>query len=451
MRPRPFTSEMLDGIPPIDNQAEKAVIGSMLLDADVIDEVGAMLKPRDFYQAACGVLFTTLLDMRNRRIGIDATTLLSKLRQTGDLEGIGGEAFIAQCSQAEWSAKFVKHHAANVMRASKLRSIISACTTALPMAYANQTEPAELLSIIESDLAKIVTSEYGKGPQPIASAAIAFNERIDAIVERGYGAGVMTGLPDLDNTIGGFFPGELIILAARTGVGKTSLACQIAEYIAGRNRPVYFASLEMSAIELAQRIACGRAGVSSKRVRNGSLNANDRELLVQASAEIYQLPITIDDRAGITADDITRSVRQSKIKTPELTLVVIDYIGRMTPRDVKQQRHLQIGEMTDALKRLARELDVPVLCLAQLNREAEKEDCPGLRHLRESGSLEQDADMVMFLNRKYAEANEARDDRTELVIAKNRNGETGSIHLTWVGYRTRYESAQSPNYEPDFD
>jgi replicative DNA helicase len=156
----------------------------------------------------------------------------------------------------------------------------------------------------------------------------------------------------------------------------------------------------------------------------------------------------------MTVDDVCRSARQQKMKHADLALVVVDYIQRITPRDLKQQRHLQIGEMTDALKRLARELEVPVLCLAQLNREAEKEECPSLRHLRESGSIEQDADMVIFINRKFSEANEESDNRTELVIAKNRNGETGIINLEWHGSRTRFESvadSRPANRDPSFD
>lgn len=440
MQERQFHLEQLDRLPPADDRAEKAVIGCCLLDSDRIDDVAAILHQSDFRQEACGCLFGHLLDMRNQRIGIDATTLLSHLTHAGDLERIGGDAFIAECAQAEWSAQFAKHHAENVLRSSQLRQIIHACTSALPIAYSGQSEPSAVLSTLESHLLKIVTSEYSRGPRSIADAVVEFNDRIDAIVERGHHAGVMTGIIDFDETTGGLFAGELDILAARTGNGKTSLACQIAEYVANRGRTVYFASLEMSDVELVQRMACGRAGVSSKRIRNGSLSPDDRKRLAVASSEIFRLSIVIDDRAGMTADDICRSARQQKMKHPDLSLVVVDYLQRITPRDLKQQRHLQIGEMTDALKRLARELEVPVLCLAQLSREAEKEECPSLRHLRESGSIEQDADMVIFINRKNAEANEESDIKTELVIAKNRNGETGSINLEWHGSRTRFEA-----------
>jgi replicative DNA helicase len=243
----------------------------------------------------------------------------------------------------------------------------------------------------------------------------------------------------------------LVILAARPGVGKTSLACQVAYHVAAHGHLCYFATLEMSSEELAIRMACTLSGVSSKRVRTNRVTPAERSKLVEAMAHLSQCKLTIHDAPGLNVMGIRRAAR--RLARKELSLVIVDYLQRISPSDRRIPRHEQIGQVSDGLKQLARELNVPVLCLCQLNRESEKEDMPTMRHIRESGSVEQDADVVAILHRKtrgYATGESVNETESKLLIDKNRNGETGVINLVWDGATTQFTCAPRYNNDPEF-
>lgn len=447
--PHHLQSEILDRLPPQDLDAERNVLGSIMVSPAVLDDVAAVLRPDAFYSDPHRRIYGAMVAMRDAAQGIDETLLVDRLRQSGELEAAGGIAYLLEISHAVPVSAHAAYYAGIVSRAAKLRGLIHAATDVLRDAYSATDAPEEILDRAEARFAGIDATDQATAPVDLASAASAAILRVQAIRARQRAAGLFTGLPHFDRAIGGLFGGELTILAARPGVGKTSLALQIAHYTAARGRPVYFASLEMSATELSTRLLCGAAGVSSTAIRANTLSDRDTQLLADAAVEVDGAPLWIHDRPGLTVNEIRRAAR--RMKRRGLELVVVDYLQRLTPDDRSIARHEQVGRMTDGLKSLARELDVPVLCLCQLNRAAEREDHPALHNLRESGSIEQDADMVLFIDRKVGSYAAGEDDReADLLVAKNRNGDTCVVRLHWNARRTRFDSVDSPRHDREF-
>jgi replicative DNA helicase len=247
-------------------------------------------------------------------------------------------------------------------------------------------------------------------------------------------AGIPTGISSFDADMGGLFPGELTILAARPGVGKTSFALQVAAHNAESGRLVYFASLEMSAAELSIRLACGESGVSNRLVRIGKFGADDSQRLSEALRKQAKVALEIHDRSALTVASIRREIRKRKKRG--LALAIVDYLQLVTPDDRRLPREQQVARMVRQLKETAREYEIPILCLCQLNRQADGDETPRLSHLRESGAIEQDADVVLFLSKHEPKGGETHN--AILIVAKNRNGETGPLRLDWDGGRTRF-------------
>jgi replicative DNA helicase len=294
--------------------------------------------------------------------------------------------------------------------------------------------PEQLVSDAEAVLREVQTGAHREALTPMPEALTQAIERIDAIQTHRTQAGLFTGLPAFDGQIGGLFPGELTILAARTGVGKSALAAQIAYRAGERGRKVYYGTLEMAAWEVAQRVLCSLSGVNARKIRTGQLTAADCRVLTEHSHALARAKIDFDDRPALRLADIRRAA--SRLTRDGLALAVVDYLQLLTPDDRRIPRYEQVGRLSAGLKQLAREVNVPVLCLCQLNREADTQDRPRLSNLRESGSIEQDADVVLLLHRRYG----ANDPGTEaeLIVAKNRNGETGTFPLKWWPERTMF-------------
>jgi replicative DNA helicase len=451
-----LTSEILDRLPPQNLDAEKALLGSILCDSRVVDDVSVILHAEDFYADANQKLYHHLLTMHAAAKPIDAMLLVEQLKQAGDFEAVGGAAYLAEVAQSVPYAANAVYYARIVREKATLRDLIHAGTEILRDAYDTILTPEEIVTSAESKISAITTGDYSAKPKAIRDAVVEALDRIEAIRERQQHIGLLTGLESLDS-LGGLFGGELFVLAARPGVGKTAMGCQIAEYVSGRGKLVLLCSLEMSAVEITTRIICSQSGVSSMRIRRGEIDDSDYSPLAAAGNSLGNHALVIDDRPSMTVNDIRREAR--RLSRQGLSLVIVDYLQRLTPLDRKVQRHEQVGQMTDCLKTLARELNIPVLCLCQLNRASEKEDRPGLHHLRESGSIEQDADVVGILHRNVSGYRDAENDRAaELLIAKNRNGETGAFLLTWQPERTRfvpryesnYTSPKPPNYNQEF-
>ena len=430
------SSELLDRLPPQDLDAERWVIGSMIVDPQTIDEIGSMLRPTDFYADVNQRLYAVLLDMRDRGCPIDVGLLMDRLKATGDLAAVGGPEHLGEVMQNIPHTQHAAYYAKIVREKAARRTIIQAGLDMVRDGYGLDGTTAEILGRCEAALGRIETGNFTGDPTPLAQSLQAVTMRADAIREKKQSAGLMTGIYSFDALLGGLFPGELFILAARPTKGKTSLACQMALHIALSGRLVYFASLEMSDLELTERMLCSVAGVNSKRLRTGSVSDEDCRLLAWYSQAMSVGQLVIHDLPGMNVATIRRACRRLK----GLALIVVDYLQRVTPTDRKLNRYEQVAEICKGLKTLARELNVPVMCIAQLGRAADTAARPELHHLRESGDIEAEADVVAFLvrNVRWAENDEPSPEKAALVIEKNRNGETATLRLLWEAARTRF-------------
>jgi replicative DNA helicase len=422
------TSEILDQRPPADPDAERWVVGSAIIKPSILDDLG-FLRPADFYDETLSAVFAWLYDRHRRGEPIDVG-LLGKRFDSDDWA-----ARIAEIIHATPHAAHAVHYGRIVARLAKHRRLREIGVNLLQDAHRAEGEPEEVLERVETALAEVRLGGDGDGePVTLANAAVQASCRIDEIQRRGKSAGVPTGLHSFDSDMGGLFPGELTILAARPGVGKTSLGLQIAAHNAERGRLVYFASLEMSAAELSIRLACGKSGVSNRLVRIGKFGNCDSERLSVALNGQAKVALEIHDRAALTVAAIRREIRKRKKRG--LCLAVIDYLQLITPEDRRLPREQQVARMVRQLKETAREYDVSIFCLCQLNRQADGDETPRLSQLRESGAIEQDADVVLFLQKHEPKNGETHN--AILTVAKNRNGETGPLRLDWDGPTTRF-------------
>jgi replicative DNA helicase len=421
-----ISPELLDRLPPHDPKAERAVIGACLLDPRKLAAIAPVLRPDDFYADANQVVFRHLLALDPP----DLLLLTNRLRDAGDLERAGGKAYIAELMHSTPVAAHAEHHAEIVARKATFRRLIEAGQDLVQAGYAEDGEPEKAVDMAEATLREAWIGQNTRAAKLATEAIVDVVAAADKAREGAGPAGLMTGLMSYDTTIGGLFPGELIILAARPGLGKTSLACQIAQHTAVRGRRAYFASLEMSAPQLMARVLCGTAGVSSKVLRTGQITNDDADRLVAAANSLGGDNWWIHDAAQLTVGEIRRTARHLQREGLDL-------------RDRRVNRDQQVGEMSGELKELARELEVPVLCLTQLNRQVEAGGPPKLSHLRESGNIEQDADVVVFIERKGEEHHDPREPvETNLCVRKNRNGETGNISVEWVPARTLFRCGE---------
>lgn len=422
--------------PPHDAEAERWVIGSLLLDGDKLDDMGG-IQACDFYDHVHAAIFREIAAAcaKGQPIQMD---LLRK-----HMVGEDWAARIFEIASSVPVAEHAEHYAAIVRRLASLRRLRAVAGDILAKVAEPQANPEAVLERAEATLSSIRMGNEHHQPISLHDATIDAIAQIDAIYQRGNTTGVLTGLPAFDTDMGGLFPGELTILAARPGVGKTSLALQIAYHVASRSRLTYFASMEMSAAELSTRLACSLSGVSSRLVRTGRLDGDDFRCLNESMQTQSAAWLDIHDQAGLTIAEIRRQIR--KRKKHGLTLAAIDYLQLLTPEDRKIPREQQVARMTTALKQTAREYEIPILCLCQLNRMADGEEQPRLSHLRESGAIEQDADMVLFLA-PHKPTDLARNNAS-LSIAKNRNGETGLLPLNWHPRRTQFTCTDPINEE----
>ncbi|HYO25377.1 MAG TPA: replicative DNA helicase [Lacipirellulaceae bacterium] len=435
-------------------EAERAVLGSILLLPEVFDEVALVVRSTDFYDDANRTLFEHLLAMHDGGQRIDLMLLVDRLKKAGAYESIGGAAYLAEIGREVPTAAHAEFYARIVADKSVLRSLIHASVDIQQLAYDPACETREILGQAEERVFAILEDRGAGQVTPIAEVLQESLDRIDARMDHQHAfGGVPSGFDDFDHITGGLQKSELIILAARPSMGKTALAMNMAEHAAMQARvPTLFVSLEMSAIELGDRLLCSVAEVNGNRLRNGTITQDERRKLVHAAAEISQAPLFIDDSPSRTMTEIAANARRLK-RRENLGLIVIDYLQLIDPDNPRDPRQEQVSKISRRLKGLARELQVPVLCLAQLNRQVESSHSnkPQLSHLRESGAIEQDADVVMFVHRdEYYQTNEEDRERVrgeaDLLVRKQRNGPTGDVKLTWVHEFTRFRNFSHKPY-----
>ncbi len=452
-------SGQLDRQPPFNLEAETGVLGSLMLMPDACDEVVNIVRADDFYDEGNGKLFGHIMDMHNDGKKIDLTLLRERLVAGGDFELVGGAAGLAEIFTSVPTAAHAVYYAEIVREKATMRNLITTCTEILTEAYDPSLESKTLLNVAEQKVFAIRESRQNSSVADIDEVLQVAMDRLEARVRGDIQEGtVETGFSDLDNQTGGMHASELIILAARPSMGKTAFAMNIAENIVMKsNEPVLFISLEMAAIELIERMLCSVARVNGHRMRNGSLSADDRKRLIEVAGEISKVPLFVDDSPTRSISEIAGAARRIIRRKGRLGAIVIDYLQLIQPDDPRDPRQEQVAKMARRLKALARELKVPILCLAQLNRQAEdtRDHRPKLSHLRESGAIEQDADVVMFVHRKdyYKSADDDGEDHTGeamIIVAKQRNGPTGDVDLTWLREFTRFED-RAPERFNEFD
>jgi replicative DNA helicase len=450
------SSEILDRLPPQNLDAERGVLGSVLLDPNTCDDVALIVRPEDFYADAHEKLFAHMLAMHDAGGRIDTTLLVERLNQGGDLEAIGGEAYLAEILQAVPVAAHAAYYARIVRDKAMLRDLIHASTEVLRDAYDATTDPREIVGQAEERIFAVHDQRSADRVTSVHELMMEAFDHIDQRLKMGGATGIPTGFTDLDKLTGGLHDSELVILASRPSMGKTALATNVAEHVTLKsNAPCLFVSLEMARLELAQRMLCSLGKISGNKFRSGYITSQERDKLVEASNKLSRAPLFVDDTPSRTISEIAACARRLKRKSG-LGLVIIDYLQLIEPDNPKDPRQEQVAKMARRLKGMARELSMPVLCLAQLNRQAEggKEGHrPRLSHLRESGAIEQDADVVMFVHREeyYHTREEAREKgisgMADLIVAKQRNGPTDDVKLAWFQQFTRFEDLSQESYE----
>lgn len=433
-----FSSEKNQDIrkPPQDVEAEISALGSLMLDKDAIYRVMDYLNAKDFYKPTHHTIYSAMLDLSDKREPIDVLSVTSRLRELGKLEEIGGSAYLATLINSVPTASHVDNYAAIVRKKRLLRDLIDASHHIAQLGY-NEAENVEILiDEAEQKIFGIAKDSLRQEFFAVKDALEEAWERIEMIHrDRDTLRGVTTGFKDLDDVLGGLQRSNLVVLAARPSLGKTSLALDFARNAARLKHPVGFFSLEMSREELVDRLIAAEAGVDLWRLRTGHLRSdgddNDFVRLQDAMAKLSDLPLFMDDTAAPTVMELRAKARRLQAEK-KLDLVVVDYLQLIRGHSSFESRVQEVSEISRSLKAMAKELNVPVLAVSQLSRgvEMRPSSVPKLSDLRESGSIEQDADVVMFIYREdKVRENTDRKNIAEIQIAKHRNGPTGKIEL----------------------
>ncbi|MBE3597078.1 MAG: replicative DNA helicase [Hydrogenibacillus sp.] len=439
--------------PPHHLEAEQALLGSILLDGEVIIAVSDIVGSDDFYRPAHGKIFSAMIAVAESGEPIDAVTVAAELHQKGWLEEIGGARYLAELQESVPTAAHAVYYAGIVAEKSLLRRLIRTATRIVERAYEEADDVDLILSEAEAQLAALRERRRPKGFTPLRDVLAETYLRLDRLAKReSQLTGLASGYADLDRLTSGFQKSDFIVVAARPSVGKTAFALNIAQNIAVRGeRPVAIFSLEMSKEQLAQRILAAEAMIDGHKLRTGSFAPDDPdwEKLIAAIDLLSRSPIYIDDTPGVTVFEMRTRLRHLLRETGTLGLVVVDYLqliaGRGRPSDNRQQ---EISEISRQLKGLAREFDVPLLALSQLSRAVEQrqDKRPMLSDIRESGSIEQDADIVAFLYRDdYYHPDSAEPNVVEVIVAKHRNGPTGKVKLAFLKELNKFVSI-APEY-----
>ena len=439
--------ELIGKIPPQSNDAELAVLGSMLLDKEAIGHAIELLEPSFFYKEAHAKIYATIINLYDKNKAVDIVTLVEQLRNSNALEDAGGPAYIASITSAIPTSANIVHYAKIVKEKAILRNLISTATQIVSETYDNVSTVDALLDKAERMIFDITTNKVEAKVTSIKDIIKSSIETIDNLYQRKENiTGIATGFHDLDVMTAGLQKSDLIIVAGRPSMGKSALVSCIAEHIGVVEKaPIAFFSLEMAKQQLVQRMLCSHARVDAHKVRTGFLSQSDWPKLVNAAGKLSESPIYIDDTPGVSALELRAKARRLKAQY-DIGLVVVDYLQLMQGSVGIESRQQEISDISRSLKALARELNVPLIAVSQLSRAVEQraDRRPQLSDLRESGAIEQDADLVVLLLREeYYTPTEENKGVAEIIIAKQRNGPVGSLKLTFINEYTRFADRAS--------
>ena len=436
--------EMRSMVPPNSVEAEISVLGSMLQDSAALLRAVEQLKPEDFYQPEHREIFKVMAEMNRQQLSIDLVTVQAELARRGTLEGIGGTRYLMKILSDVPTTANVHAYIQIVLERSTLRKLISACQTISKDCYSQTKDVPEILTAAEKAIFDIVMNRQdGEALQPVHIALEKAYEYIEELAKQhGEIAGVPTGFIDLDAMLTGLHPGELIIIGARPALGKTSFAMNIAEHAAvNKGKTIAEFTLEMPREQIALRMLCSDARVDMQRVRKGTLHDEDWIRLARSLAPLSAAPMYIDDTSAISPTMLRSRCRRLMMDKGGLDLVVVDYLGLMRSDGRAESRQLEVSEISRSLKAIALELKIPIIACAQLSR-ANKDRIdkrPVLSDLRDSGSIEQDADVVMFLHREEYYNKDTEDKNIgEVIISKQRSGPLGTVKLAWLSEYTTF-------------
>lgn len=429
-------------IPPQNVEAEQAVLGAMMLEHNAVVAAMEKLRPGDFYREVHRTIFEAMEHLHHDNKEVDVITLPEELRRMKKLDDVGGLEYILSLPNLVATAANIEYHANIVAEKALARNIITTCTELTSEAYDGEKEPEDLLDDAERRILQISESKRRGDFAPVGVVVEETLDKITKLYENKAGiTGLPTGFRDLDRLTSGLQPSDLILVAARPSMGKTAFTLNIAQNVGVKqHKTVAFFSLEMSQEQLVQRLLCQIAHIDSQKLRTGQLNSDDEwTKLTDACDKLYQAPIYIDDTPGISVTEMRSKTRRLKAEHG-LDLIIVDYLQLMQGRN-SESRQQEISEISRSLKALARELKVPLIALSQLSRsvESRQDKRPMLSDLRESGALEQDADIVSFLYREdYYDKETENQHITEIILAKHRNGPVGSVKLYFKGEYTLF-------------
>lgn len=439
-------------IPPQNLEAEQSVLGALLIDKEAIISVADDLTPGDFYKNTHGIIYQAMLDLFEKREPVDILSLSSRLQDLKELENVGGRTYLMTLANAVPSAAHIEGYAKIVKHKSTLRKLLAAAQKITELGYNEAEDAADTLDNAEQALFSVSQKHLKQNFVHIKNILVDTFNRLDELHQhKGALRGIATGFTELDHKLGGLQKSDLVILAARPSVGKTTFALDIARNVAvNSNVPVGIFSLEMSKEQLTDRLLCAEANVGLWKMRTGKLeNDDDFARIGDAMGKLSDAPIFIEDSGFVNVMQIRTKARRLKMEQ-DLGLIVVDYLQLMEGTTNGENRVQEISQISRALKGLARELDIPILALSQLSRavEALSPPIPKLSHLRESGSIEQDADVVMFIYRpavytKKEELPQEEQNLARILISKHRNGPTGEISLTFDEERVRFQNRTS--------
>lgn len=447
------TDLALDRVPPQNIEAEQSILGAILLDNDALSKVLEVLSPEDFYRESHRKIFDAMIELFEKNEAVDLITVTDSLKRSNELDTVGGVTYLSGLVNQIPTSANVRYHSKIVKEKALLRALLRSATEIAAKVYESPMEADEMVDYAEKTIFDISDKRTKTSFFTLKDVIKSSFEMIEHLYDKKEAVtGIPSGFRDLDELTTGFQPSDLIVIGGRPSMGKTALGLNIAQHVGlEMKEPVAVFSLEMSKEQLAMRMLCSEAMVDSNNVRKGFIRKEDWHRLTSAAGKLAEAPIFIDDSSSTTVLEMRAKARRLKMEHGGLSLVIVDYLQLMRGRGNFERREQEISEISRSLKGLAKELRVPVIALSQLNRGVEQrhDRRPTLADLRESGAIEQDADVIIFLYRDkvYSKESSSHEDKAEVIIAKQRNGPTKTVHLTFLSHCTRFVPFTDTAYE----